>query len=64
MNTEIRVQYLNPCSIYAEPYWVADLVENGERVWADCYGRSTRSADEARQQLLAKLDGGRSVFNG
>ncbi len=54
--TEIRVRRLNPCSAYAEAYWLADLVENGEVVWPDLYGRSVASEDEARQRLLDKLN--------
>ena len=53
--TEIRVRWINPCSAYAQAYWQADLVENGERVWPDVYGRSFASAEEAQQRLLDKL---------
>jgi len=55
MQTEIRVQFLNPCSQWAEAYWLANLFEGDELVWPDVFARSTKSADDARDKLIEKL---------
>lgn len=56
MQTEIQIRYTISASIYSEPGWRAELVEDGQVVWPDCYGFSPVSPDEARSELLEKLD--------
>ena len=56
-DTEIRVRYCNTASIWSENYWLAEVIENGERLWPDAYARSYIGPDDARQKLLDILDG-------
>lgn len=56
-DTEIRVTYCNTASIWSENYWLAEIIENGERLWPDAYARSYIGPDDARQKLLDILDG-------
>lgn len=57
-NTEIRVIYCNYASAWTENHWLAEVVENGERLWPDVYAKSYIGPDDARQKLLEILDGG------